>query len=240
MCLPDAHRHHIHQCITRIGRTVKPFHNGNRCVTRSGTCGNLPQEQRPRRRSNQSQPQHPFDLFKVGPSFGVFSAGGASRATQRFAMVGQLRRPYASYREFPFIVQPGGHAGPPLQRVCRMTPQTWDANANVGADRCVCPMYTDTTFQRITQTSRTVEPFHNGNRCVTRSGTCGDLPQNQRPRRRSNRSQPRHPFDLFKVGPSLAARPQVAHSRATQRLAMVGQLRRPYASWNKIKAVLLH
>ena len=119
----------------------------------------------------------------------------------------------------------------------RITPQTRDANTNVGADRCVCPMHTDAIHRCITQTGRTVKPFHNGNRCVARSGTCGDIPQERRPRRRSNRSQPRHPFDLFKVGPSSGVFPAGGASRATQRLAMVGQLRRPYASWDKIKAV---
>ena len=67
-----------------------------------------------------------------------------------------------------------------------------------------------------TPPGRTVKPFHNDNRCVARSDTCGIHPphKSRRPRRRSNRSQPRfrYPFDLFKVVPSFVAFPQVAHS----------------------------
>ena len=48
-------------------------------------------------------------------------AGGAFRATQRLAIVGQLRRPSASVRVLRSYVSthptPGGHAGPPLHRV---------------------------------------------------------------------------------------------------------------------------
>ena len=135
---------------------MEPFHNGNRCVARSGTCGNIP--------------QRPTTPKRVEPSFAAF----------------------------PITIQSGGRD----------------------------------TYRHITQTCRTVEPFHNDNRCVTRSGTCGNIQQNQRPRRRSNHSQSRsrHPFDLFKVDPSSAAFPAGGASRATQRLAMVGQLRRPSAS----------
>ena len=65
-----------------------------------------------------------------------------------------------------------------------------------------------------TPPGRTVKPFHNDNRCVARSDTCGIHHKSRRSRRRSNRYQPhsRHLFDLFKVVPSFVAFPQVAHS----------------------------
>ena len=52
--------------------------------------------------------------------FPGLSAGVAICATQRLAIVGQLRRPSASGRAYiPFIAQLGGHAGPPLRRHAR-------------------------------------------------------------------------------------------------------------------------
>ena len=175
------------------------------------------------------------------PSSRCTSAGGASRATQRLAVVGQLRRPYVSctdvhkndvwdmkntdyqsgHASIPFIVQPGGHAGPPLQCVCWMTPQTRDANANVGADRCVCPVHTDAIHQCITRIGRTVKPFHNGNRGVARSGTCGNLPRPTTPKEVE-------PFPTLTPVRPLQGRflsrriPAGGASRATQRLAIVG------------------
>ena len=52
--------------------------------------------------------------------FPGLSAGVAFGATQRLAIVGQLRRPSASGRaSVLFIAQSGGHAGPPLRRHVR-------------------------------------------------------------------------------------------------------------------------
>ena len=100
-----------------LGRTVKPSHNGNRCVARSDTCGtHHTKERRPRRQSNHGNTHscHPFDLFKVVPFFRRIPAGGAFCTTQRLTVVGQLRRPSASVRP---VSHTGGHAGPPLQRI---------------------------------------------------------------------------------------------------------------------------
>ena len=54
----------------------------------------------------------------------------------------------------------------------------------------------------------------------------------QRPRRRSNRVKARscHPFDLFKVVSSFRSISAGGAFCTTQRLAFVGQLRRPFAS----------
>ena len=122
-----------------------------------------------------------------------------------------------------------GNFDAPLRCVCRITPQTRDANTDVGADRCVCPVHTDAIHRCITQTGRTVKPFHNGNRGVTRSGTCGNLPKPTTPKEVEPvpTLTPVRPLQ----GRSLVRRiPAGGASRATQRLAMVGQLRRPYAS----------
>ena len=90
-----------------------------------------PKRRRPRRWSNcsQSRPRQLFDLFKVVPSFFRISAGGASRATQRLAIVGQLRRPSSSVRVLHPI--PGGQPVRPY--IMSLHPRN---TSHINVERC--------------------------------------------------------------------------------------------------------
>ena len=121
ICRTGSYVRHRKRADTPLGRTVKPFHNDNRCVARSDTCGIHHKSRRPRRRSNRYQPRfrYPFDLFKVVPFFRRIPAGGAFCTTQRLMVVGQLRRPSASVRPVPRIGRTHRSAPTTHRETCR-------------------------------------------------------------------------------------------------------------------------